>query len=361
MSVALALAWTPATPGALAVAADASVGAVFPSIDEIRSGAGAVDDAGALAEPEAATAGAFHWPELERGLGPLRLRGAAGEAEAGEGPKRERAGDPSTHGDSLRLRAASSRRVASPATGPRGPLLLLSLRSAADGGRCGVFGRPGDPGGSGPESSPDSQQPANSPRSIIRGSMTAPRLPRTRSTTMALSAAAERFLSGPLLAEVDADARLALSRALVEDRAPDGARLIEQGRPNDRLWFLVEGAVAIARRIGGEDQVLARFEAPGIFGATSFFRPNNPPTASIRAASGVAYLTLDHAGHDRLRRDEPRAAEALALAAVRALAERFDLLDVRFTEYLASHADDQPRGNEWSAFRARLFEEPNII
>ncbi len=176
---------------------------------------------------------------------------------------------------------------------------------------------------------------------------------------MALSAAAERFLSGPLLAEVDADARLALSRALVEDRAPDGARLIEQGRPNDRLWFLVQGIVAIVRRVGGEDQVLARFEAPGIFGATSFFRPT-PPTASIRASSDVTFLTLDHTGHDRLRRDEPRAAEALSLAAVRALAERFDLLDVRFTEYLASHAD-HPRGNEWSAFRARLFEEPNII
>jgi CRP-like cAMP-binding protein len=177
---------------------------------------------------------------------------------------------------------------------------------------------------------------------------------------MALSAAAERFLSGPMLAEVDADARLALSRALVEARAPGGARLIEQGKPDGRLWFLVEGSVAVVRKVGDEDQVLARFSAPGIFGATSFFRPN-PPTASIRATSDVACLTLDHAGHDRLRRDEPRAAEALALATVRALAERFDLLDVRFTEYLASHPDGHPRGNEWSAFRARLFEEPNII
>lgn len=177
---------------------------------------------------------------------------------------------------------------------------------------------------------------------------------------MGLSAAAERFLSGPLLAEVDADARLALSRALVEDRAPAGARLIEQGRPNGQLWFLVGGNVAVVRKVGDEDQTLARFEAPGIFGATSFFRPD-PPTASIRATSEVAYLTLDHAGHDRLRRDEPRAAEALALATVRALAERFERLDVRFTEYLASLADGPARRNEWSAFRARLFEEPNII
>ena len=177
---------------------------------------------------------------------------------------------------------------------------------------------------------------------------------------MALSAAAERFLSGPMLAEVDEDARLALFRALKEDRASGGARLIEQGRPNDRLWFLVEGTAAVVRRVDGEDQAIARIEAPGIFGATSFFRPT-APTASIRATSDLLLLTLDHAAHDRLRRDEPRAAEALALATVRTLAERFDLLDLRVTEYIASHADNHPRANEWATFRARLFEEPNII
>ncbi len=179
---------------------------------------------------------------------------------------------------------------------------------------------------------------------------------------MALHAAAERFLSGPLLAEVDADARLALFRALKEGHARAGARLIEEGRPNDRLWFLVEGTAAVVRRVEGADQAIARIEAPSIFGATTFFRPT-PPTASIRATSDVSLLTLDHAAHDRLRRDEPRAAEALALATVRALAERFDLLDGRFTEFLLSHPDDhgQPRDNEWSTFRARLFEEPNII
>jgi CRP-like cAMP-binding protein len=177
---------------------------------------------------------------------------------------------------------------------------------------------------------------------------------------MVLSASTERFMSGPLLAEVDADARLALFRALKSDRATAGARLIEEGRPNDRLWFLLEGTAAVVRRVDGTDQTIARIEAPGIFGATTFFRPT-PASASIRATSDVTLLTLDHAAHDRLRRDEPRAAEALALATVRALAERFDLLDARFTEFLLSHPDDHPRANEWSTFRARLFEEPNII
>ncbi len=177
---------------------------------------------------------------------------------------------------------------------------------------------------------------------------------------MVLSAAAERFLAGPLLAEVEPEARLALFRALKGGQAAAGSLLIEQGRPNDRLWFLIDGSATIDRRQGGEDRPIARLEAPGIFGATSFFRPT-PPTASIRATTAVALLTLDHAGHDRLRRDEPRAAEALALAAVRVLAERFDLLDLRITEYIAAHDDDHPRSTEWARFRARLFEEPNII
>ncbi len=54
------------------------------------------------------------------------------------------------------------------------------------------------------------------------------------------------------------------------------------------------------------------------------------------------------------------AAEVLALATVRVLAERFDVLDKRVSDYLARHDDDQPKATEWSSFRARLFEEPHI-
>ena len=69
---------------------------------------------------------------------------------------------------------------------------------------------------------------------------------------------------------------------------------------------------------------------------------------------------MDHPAHERLRRTNPRAAEALALAVVRVLAERFDLLDKRVSDGLVQHADDQPKVTEWSGFRARLFEEPNM-
>ena len=57
----------------------------------------------------------------------------------------------------------------------------------------------------------------------------------------------------------------------------------------------------------------------------------------------------------RSSRDNPRAAEALALAAVRTLAERFELLDKRLSDTLASHSDDHPKVTEWSGFRARIW------
>jgi CRP/FNR family cyclic AMP-dependent transcriptional regulator len=177
---------------------------------------------------------------------------------------------------------------------------------------------------------------------------------------MPLSIAAQKFLAGPILSEIDDTARLALSKELHEENASEGTVLLSEGKPNDRLWFLISGTAAIIRRDRDGDQAIARIEAPGIFGATSFFRPT-PPTVSIQATSDVALLTLDHAAHNRLRIDSPRAAEALALATVRVLAERFDLLDHRLDEFMAAHSADQARSNEWATFRARLFEEPNII
>ena len=171
---------------------------------------------------------------------------------------------------------------------------------------------------------------------------------------------AERFLAAPVLADVDLDARRKLLSVLEQGRAAAGAVLLEQGQPNDHLSFLVEGSAVIERsHPGGRKETLGHLTAPAVFGTTSFFRPT-PPTITVRATSDVCRLTLDHPAHDRLRREWPRAAEALAVAVVRVLAERFDLLDQRVSESLAHHAHDQPKVTEWSGFRARLFEEPNI-
>jgi CRP/FNR family transcriptional regulator, cyclic AMP receptor protein len=172
--------------------------------------------------------------------------------------------------------------------------------------------------------------------------------------------AAERFLTAPLLLDVDPDARRAVLEILTERRASSGAVLLEQGQPNGSLSFLIEGTATVERtQSDGHKDVLAQLAAPSVFGTVSFFL-RDTPTVTVRASGEVCVLTLDHPTHDRLRRDNPRAAEALALAALRTLAERFNVIDKRLSDSLAQHAHDAPKVNEWSGFRARLFEETNM-
>ncbi len=167
--------------------------------------------------------------------------------------------------------------------------------------------------------------------------------------------AAERFLTEPLLADVDPESRRAVLDALVEERAPAGSVLLVQGQPNDHLSFLIEGKAAIERkRVEGRVETLATLVAPSVFGTTSFFSPG-APTFSVRAVSDVWLLTLYHPAHDRLSRKNPAAAGALAVALVRILSERFNELDRAFSDYVARH----PEFTEWAGFRARLFEEPS--
>ena len=171
--------------------------------------------------------------------------------------------------------------------------------------------------------------------------------------------AAERFLTEPLLTDVDRESRRAVLASLSEGRARAGSALLKQGCPNDHLSFLIEGSAAVERSSGGQTEILAQLTAPAVFGTTSFFRPN-PPTVTVRATTDVRLLTLDHPAHERLRREHPRAAEALALATLRVLCERFDELDQRIADSIAQHDSLTRKDSEWSGFRARLFEEPSF-
>lgn len=169
--------------------------------------------------------------------------------------------------------------------------------------------------------------------------------------------AAKRFMAAPWLAGVDPETKKAILSALVEERAQSGQTLLEQGQPNDHLTFLIEGTADIIRiHKNGRSEVITHLTAPAMFGTTSFFQPK-APTVRVRATSDVWLLSLYHPAHETLRGNNPRAAEALALAVVRALSERFDLIDNLFSEFTARHSDEPPRKSEWAGFRARLFED----
>jgi CRP/FNR family transcriptional regulator, cyclic AMP receptor protein len=177
---------------------------------------------------------------------------------------------------------------------------------------------------------------------------------------MVSTAAAERFLAAPWLSEVDPASRRAILSVLAEERAPADATLLVQGQANDHISFLIEGSVTVLRTfLDGRVEIVATLVAPSVFGETSFFRPT-PPIVSVRANSPVWLLTLDHPSHERLRLENLKAAEELSLAAVRVLAERFDMLDKRISDYMAQHPDGHPRATEWAKFRARLFEDSTI-
>ena len=87
--------------------------------------------------------------------------------------------------------------------------------------------------------------------------------------------------------------------------------------------------------------------APAAFGSTSFFRPQ-PPSVSVRATSDVWLLSLYHPAHEALRAADPRAAESLALAVLRAISERFDMMDKYIVDFLARHSDEPEKRSEWA-------------
>jgi CRP-like cAMP-binding protein len=184
--------------------------------------------------------------------------------------------------------------------------------------------------------------------------------------TMASNAAAERFLNAPWLSGLDTSDRRALLNVLGEGRAGPDVVLLGEGQLNDRITFLTEGTVEIVRDYPDHgEEIVATLHAPSVFGETSFFR-GSPSVVTVRATTPVSFLTLDRPAHEALRRDNPRAAEQLSLTFVRVLADRFDVLDQRVSEFIARGCDDAngtpnpPRRDEWVAFRARLFEERKI-
>lgn len=179
---------------------------------------------------------------------------------------------------------------------------------------------------------------------------------------MVSPAAAERFLEAPWLGDLDAAARAALLNVLEERRAEAGEALLVQDQPNDRIIFQLEGAAVAVRIYGHRRPALsARLAAPTVYGEISFFRPGPGwATATVRADTPLWVLTLDRHGHEALRRADPRSAEQFAVATLRILAERFEVIDRRVTDFLAEHEDHHPRASEWSDFRSRLFEESTL-
>lgn len=174
--------------------------------------------------------------------------------------------------------------------------------------------------------------------------------------------AAEQFLKAPWMPAMEATARRSVLAVLHEDRAESGTALLTQGKLNGRIHFLLEGAVELVRTFpDGHEEVVTASQAPTVLGELSFFR-RCPCLMGVRTTTPSRFLVLDHDAHEALRRNDPCAAEQLAIAAIQLLAERFEGLDRKVTDFLADQekARKIARSSEWTAFRSRLFEESAI-
>ncbi|RUL82348.1 cyclic nucleotide-binding domain-containing protein [Tautonia sociabilis] len=172
--------------------------------------------------------------------------------------------------------------------------------------------------------------------------------------------AAERFLVAPFLADLDASAREELLQVLAEHRARAGEVLLRQGEPNDRIHFLIEGAVSVLRNdADGRPEPILELHAPTAFGEVAYFQ-RRPQLVSVVALTDLRLLILERDAHEVLRRVDPRTSEQLATAAIRVLASHFELIDQRIADILARQPDPQTEATEWDRFRARLFGESKL-
>jgi CRP-like cAMP-binding protein len=65
--------------------------------------------------------------------------------------------------------------------------------------------------------------------------------------------------------------------------------IITEGRPNDRLFFIIEGQVAVSKK----DVVLARFSEGDVFGEMEILDVM-PAVASIKALTKVTTMTISN-------------------------------------------------------------------
>lgn len=125
-----------------------------------------------------------------------------------------------------------------------------------------------------------------------------------------------------MLAGLDTRMLGELRRRMREKLFAPGDLLITQNAPANELFFLTEGRVDIAVRIGnGPSHRVSTVEPGTMFGELAIFG-HGPRTADVIAASPGAVLVLDRAALDDLAATAPDVNAALGIAVGASLAER---------------------------------------
>jgi CRP-like cAMP-binding protein len=108
--------------------------------------------------------------------------------------------------------------------------------------------------------------------------------------------------------------------------AAKGTVIVEQGREQDRLFFLLSGRVNVRIAQGNATTELAELRPGESFGEMSVFDPG-PASASVVATEKVEYWSIGRAKLDAFFNAQPDIAARLSRALVRELAQRLRVVN----------------------------------
>ena len=132
-----------------------------------------------------------------------------------------------------------------------------------------------------------------------------------------------------------------------------GRTILAEGEQTRNLWVVGDGTCEVVKTPpGGVERSLAELGPGAVFGEMSFFHPA-PHAATVRASTAVTTLRLPFDRYEELERTCPRAAYGITRAIAVVLSERLRRMD-RWTAELLGKYPPQ-RSEEWSAFRAKLY------
>lgn len=108
--------------------------------------------------------------------------------------------------------------------------------------------------------------------------------------------------------------------------AAKGTRIVEQGREQDRLYFLLSGRVNVSISQPGGAVEVAELRPGESFGEMSVFDPG-PASAHVTATEKVEYWSIGRAELDAFFNAHPDIAARLCRALVRELAQRLRVVN----------------------------------
>jgi CRP-like cAMP-binding protein len=125
--------------------------------------------------------------------------------------------------------------------------------------------------------------------------------------------------ASPLSAGLDAAQVQALAAVLRLQPVQSGAVLGEEGQPDNRLFVIVQGALAIVKHRGTPDETVLATLKPGDFAHELGFLDGAPRHASLVAASDGQVLVLEREQLESLIDTQPRVLYAVMCTIVRSV------------------------------------------